>query len=210
MQVTIRPSLHCTLIRQAGRTCMEEERHVLSFLWGKRPPGSSITVSKLLSSRTNSQQWPLMKELELGESNEWLSFINKEGSHWIHLLSTAGVVRCPHVRTGPTAALCTVWNSSSFYMGTSLTVVTNVCLHCGGRVNLSDGNSKRVLLPLRMRNGGSGWVRVFVLALAFSTYPALGILKKTCPVPSSVRCPHCVPFPSLVKVKTKPAQTRHC
>lgn len=48
-----------------------------------------------------------MKDLELGESNEWLSFINKEGGQWIHLPNTAGVARCPHVHTGP--------HSSSLY-----------------------------------------------------------------------------------------------
>lgn len=40
--------------------------------------------------------------------------------------------------------------------------------------------------------------------------PCPGILKKTCLVPSSGHCPHCAPLPSLVKVKTKPAQTLHC
>lgn len=82
-----------------------------------------------------------------------------------------------------------------------LPVVINVCFHCGGRVDLSDGDWKCVLLPPRMRNGGSGWVSMFVLAPAFSTYPALGILKKTCPVPSSVHCPIVFHFPHWRKWK---------
>lgn len=117
------------------------------------------------------------------------------------------IIRQSHT---PIAACCTVKNSFSFCMGEILTVVINVFLCCGGRVNLSHGNSQCVLLPLRMRSGRSGWALVFVLALAFSTYPVLGILKKTCPVPSSVHCFHCVLLPSLGKVKTKPAQTLHC
>lgn len=52
-----------------------------------------------------------------------------------------------------------------------------------------------------MHNGGSGWAFMFVLALAFSTYPALGILKKTCPVPSSVHCPIVFHFPHWWKWK---------
>ena len=82
-----------------------------------------------------------------------------------------------------------------------LTVVNSICLYCRGRANLSDGNSKCVLLPLRMRNGESGWVFMFVLALAFSTYPVLGILKKTCPVPSPVHCPIVLYFPHWWKWK---------
>lgn len=65
----------------------------------------------------------------------------------------------------------------------------------GGRVHLSDGSSKWVLLPWRMHDEGSGRVFMFVLALAFSMYPALGILKKTCPVPSAVHCPIVFHFP---------------
>lgn len=56
-------------------------------------------------------------------------------------------------------------------------------------------------ITLRMLNGGSGWVFMFVLALTFSTYPALGILKKTCPVPSSVHCPIVFHFPLWWKWK---------
>ena len=62
-QVTSRPCLYHTLMRGLNR-CMEEAKHL---------PGSSITV-KLFLSRTNSQQWSLMKELELGKSNERLSY----------------------------------------------------------------------------------------------------------------------------------------
>lgn len=42
---------------------------------------------------------------------------------------------------------------------------------------------------------------MFVLALAFSTYPVLGILKKTCPVPSPVHCPIVLYFPHWWKWK---------
>lgn len=92
-------------------------------------------------------------------------------------------------------------DASASDTGEILTAVFNACLHWGGRVHLSDGNSKWVLLPLRMRAEGSGWVLMFVLALAFSTYPALGILKKTCPVPSSVHCPIVFHFPHWWKWK---------
>lgn len=78
---------------------------------------------------------------------------------------------------------------------TILTMVTSVCLHCRGRVNLSDGILNCVLLQPRMCNGGSGGVFMFVLAPALSTYPALGILKQTCPVPSSVHCSIVFHFP---------------
>lgn len=44
-------------------------------------------------------------------------------------------------------------------------------------------------------------VCMFVLALAFSKYPTLGILKKTCPVPSSVHCPIVFYFPHWQKWK---------
>lgn len=47
-----------------------------------------------------------------------------------------------------------------------------------------------------MSNRASGWAFVIVLALAVSTYAALGILKTTCPVPSSAP-PHCVSHTSL-------------
>lgn len=201
-------------ISYLGRTCwlnrcMEKARNTLPFLWVKHPPGSSIRV-KLFSSRTNLQQWPLMKELELSESNEWLSFINKEISHLIHFTNIFGAIRYPHACTRTYSSLLHRTEYILSLHGEILTVVISVCPHWGGSVNLSDGDSKCVLLPLRMCSGGSGWVFMFVLALAFSTYPALGILKKTCPVPISVHCPHCVPLPSLVKVKTKPAQTLHC
>lgn len=106
----------------------------------------------------------------------------------------------PHARTPP-AAFCRVECTWSFYMGDILTVVTSVCLHWRGRVNLSDGILNYVLLQLRMRNGGSGGVFMFALAPAFSTYPVLGILKQTCPVPSSVRCPIVFHFPHWWKWK---------
>ena len=51
---------------------------------------------------------------------------------------------------------------------------------------------------------------MFVLALASSTYPALGILRKNVCCSQAWARPHCVPLPSLVKVKTKDAQTLHC
>lgn len=184
----------CWLNRWYGGS---KEHPVLSRI--KYPPGSSITV-KLFSSRTNSQQWPLMKELELGESNEWLSFINKESSHLINFMSILGAVKSPHACTR-VQQRSVQYAIHFFYMGNILTLVIDVCLHCGGRANLSDGNSKCVLLPLRMCHGGSGWVFMFVLALAFSTYPALGTLKKTCPVPSSVHCPIVFHFPHCSKWK---------
>lgn len=45
-----------------------------------------------------------------------------------------------------------------------------------------------------MSSRGSGWVFMFALAQTFSTYAALGILKKTCPVPSSALPPLCSTF----------------
>lgn len=75
----------------------------------------------------------------------------------------------------PAAASVRCGTHSPFPRETSiLPVAVNVCFHCGGRASLSDGDWKCVLLPLRMRNGGSGWVSMFVLAPAFSTSPALG------------------------------------
>lgn len=73
---------------------MEEEKNIPSFLWVKHPPGSNDTV-KLFLSRTDSQQWQLRKELELGESNEWLSFINKKSSCLMNFTSILGAIKYP-------------------------------------------------------------------------------------------------------------------
>jgi hypothetical protein len=208
--VTTRPYLFHTLIRHASWTHVWEK-------WGTSRPFPEWNILQagalqlnLFSSRTNLQQWPFMKELELGESNEWLSFTNKDSSHLIHFANIVGVIRYPHACTPTYSTFLCSMEFILFLHGRSSHSGHQCLLLLWGRVNLSDGNSECVLLPLRMCDRGSGWVFMFVLALAFSTYPALGILKKTCPVPSSVHCPHCAPLPSLVKVKTKPAQTLHC
>lgn len=142
-----------------------------------------------------------MEELELGESNEWLSFIHKESSHFIHFTSLLGAMKYPRVCTHTSSSFLYRTAYSIFLHGRHSHRGHQCLLHWRGRVNLSDGISKCVLLPPRMRNGGSGWVFMFVLALAFSMYPALGILKQTCPVPSSVHCSIVFHFPHWWKWK---------
>lgn len=76
---------------------------------------------------------------------------------------------------------------SLLYMGETHTVIIDGCEQSQPiRRRLS-----HVLLQPRMSHRGPGQVLVFVLALAFSTYAALGILKKMCPVPSSALPPLC-------------------
>lgn len=70
--------------------CMES-KNILSFLRVKHPAGGSITV-KTFSSRTNRQQWPRMKRLELGESNEYLLYTRKA----VFWLTSQGYVVQPH------------------------------------------------------------------------------------------------------------------
>ena len=40
--------------------------------------------------------------------------------------------------------------------------------------------------------------------------PSLGNLEENVSCSQLCALPHCIPLPSLVKVKTKPAQTPHC
>lgn len=100
---------------------------------------------------------------------------------------------CTHMHTGLQSfpVQCRIHPLS--YTGEAHTVVTD------GRRGCERGQPirrrlSRVLLPPRRSSRGIWMSSRFVLALAFSTYAALGILKKkkkTCPVPSSAPPPLC-------------------
>lgn len=79
---------------------------------------------------------------------------------------------------------------SLLYMGETHTVIIDGCRDCEQSQPIRRRLS-HVLRQPRMSHRGPGQVLVFVLALAFSTYAALGILKKMCPVPSSALPPLC-------------------
>lgn len=129
------------------------------------------------------RSWPL--------AGKWMPIFYGQGEQsWIRIASRAW--HNMHTYAHPPTAVFHVQcrTHSLSYMGETHTVIIGSCRDCEQSQPIRQRLS-RVLLPPRMSNRGPGQVLVFVLALAFSTYAALGILKKMCPVPSSALPPLC-------------------
>lgn len=173
------------------------EKKANPFSLGKHSPGWSITAYLFLS-RTNSSQSPLTNDLALGrQMNAYLL--------WARRTVTDGPRQ--HMQTHLQGFSVTVQNSSSFVHGRNSSSVIDGRCDCERPIRW---RLSHVLLPPRMSNRGI-WTRSLVcFGPGIFHVRSPGNPKEKRVLFPALHCPHCVPLPSLVKVKTKATQTPHC
>lgn len=109
----------------------------------------------------------------------------------------------------PTGVFCTAQNSSSFVHGRNSSSGHRRPPDCEQSQPIGRRLS-HVLLPPRMSNRGI-WTRSRVcFGPGIFHVRSPGNPKEKRVLFPALHCPHCVPLPSLVKVKTKATQTPHC